>query len=52
MDVELVPVNALANTPQQAGGLTKRDWILLGVGAGAVIFAGILGMVIALILRS
>jgi hypothetical protein len=49
VDVELVP---LTQQPGQraASGLTRRDWLLLSLGGGAVIVAGIIGIVIKLIL--
>ena len=50
-EMELVTLQ-LSTDAGAAGGITKRDWILLGIGAGAVILAGVIGMVIALILRS
>jgi serine/threonine protein kinase len=48
IDVELVPWPAMP-AAGQGGKLTRREWILIGIGAGAVIFAGIVGMVLALI---
>jgi hypothetical protein len=50
IDVELVAVED--KTPGGRGlSLNSRDWILLGIGAGGVILAGLLGMVLALIFR-
>jgi serine/threonine protein kinase len=46
--VELIPM--AAPTPRAARrrmGLTLRDWILLGVGAGSVILVALLGMILA-----
>jgi serine/threonine protein kinase len=47
--VELVPVAAAppALAGKRLGGLSTRDWILLGVGAGSVIIVGLLGMLMA-----
>jgi hypothetical protein len=54
-DVELVPLNPAAvppTAPQAAGpGLSRRDWMLLGIGAAAVIVAMSIGMVLAFALR-
>ncbi|MCI0637546.1 MAG: serine/threonine protein kinase [Gemmataceae bacterium] len=54
IDVELVPLSAL--TPLMDGGakwlgMAKRDWILLGMGAGAIVFAVVLGIILASALR-
>ncbi len=53
-DVELVPTPALpppmpavAPTPASGWSLSRRDWILLGIGAGAVIAAGVIGAAIS-----
>jgi serine/threonine protein kinase len=55
IDVELVslPVEQFlpAQEPPRKLSLTRREWILLGIGAGAVIFAGIVGMIVALIVK-
>jgi hypothetical protein len=51
-DVELLPVPASAPVPQR--GLlviTNRDWFFLALGAGGVIFAGLVGFALAWILR-
>jgi serine/threonine protein kinase len=50
LDVELVAV-APSTAPTAPGlwPLLRRDWIMLGIGAGSVILAGLLGMVLALI---
>jgi serine/threonine protein kinase len=55
-DVELVPTApAPAPAPQAAPRgflrLTNRDWLLLGLGAGAVIVAAVIGLVVALVVR-
>jgi serine/threonine protein kinase len=54
-DVELVPLNPAAvpsAAPQAPGpGLSRRDWMLLGIGAAAVIVAMSIGMVLAFALR-
>src|SRR5262249_30359767 len=60
-DVELVPTAPVrapaapvgAPAPASRGFLlTRREWALVGVGAGAVTFAVLVGMVLAWILRS
>ena len=55
IDVELVsmPVEQClpVREPPRKMSLTRREWILLGIGAGAVIFAGIVGMIVALIVK-
>jgi eukaryotic-like serine/threonine-protein kinase len=53
IDVELVPAAPpqLAPAPQKKGLLSNRDWLMLGVGAGAVILAVVLGLVLANMLR-
>ncbi|HMF19540.1 MAG TPA: serine/threonine-protein kinase [Gemmataceae bacterium] len=54
IDVELVswPAAQLPTEgPVRRSSLTRREWTLLGIGAGAVIFAGIVGMVLALIFK-
>jgi hypothetical protein len=52
IDVELVPWPAApVPGPPQGGKLSRREWIMLGVGAGAVIFAGLVGMILALIFK-
>jgi serine/threonine protein kinase len=48
-DVELVTLPTPA--PKGRLGLSRRDWLLLGIGAGGVIVAGLIGMVLALLLR-
>jgi serine/threonine protein kinase len=47
-DVELVPA-----TPPARGKfrLSNRDWLLLGIGAGSVVLAGVVGFVLATALR-
>lgn len=54
IDVELVPWPA-GQMPAEASprklSLTRREWMLLGIGAGAVIAAGIVGMILAMIFR-
>jgi serine/threonine protein kinase len=53
MDIDVELVTVPDSKPAARGfSLSRRDWILLGVGAGSVIFAGLLGMVLALIFRS
>ena len=47
--VELVAAPQPA--PQGLLRLTNRDWLLLGLGAGAVILAGVVGLVLAMMLR-
>jgi serine/threonine protein kinase len=54
IDVELVSWPAAqipTEGPVRKFSLTRREWMLLGIGAGAVIFAGIVGMVLALIFK-
>jgi len=54
IDVELVSWPAAqfpTEGPVRRSSLTRREWMLLGIGAGAVIFAGIVGMVLALIFK-
>jgi serine/threonine protein kinase len=50
-DVELVPAAALrkppAQVPESVWHLTRRDWVLLGIGAGAAIAAGAIGWLVA-----
>jgi serine/threonine protein kinase len=46
-DVELVPATVAVpaqTAPVKRGKLSRRDWMLLGTGAGAAIVAGILGI--------
>jgi serine/threonine protein kinase len=45
-DVELVPEAAVRKepVPARSRGLTRRDWLLLGIGAGAVVIAGAVGL--------
>ncbi|HYT87810.1 MAG TPA: serine/threonine-protein kinase [Gemmataceae bacterium] len=53
-DVDLVPTVAPPAVPVPAKGgfrLSNRDWILLGVGAASVILAGVVGIVLANVLR-
>lgn len=46
--VELIPMAARgARGGRKKLGLTLRDWILLGVGAGSVILVALLGMILA-----
>ena len=54
IDVELVSLPAgqfPAAGPPRKSSLTGREWLLLGIGAGAVIFAGAVGMILALIFK-
>ena len=55
IDVELVPAPAaqLAPTAPERTGfrLSGRDWLLLGIGAGSVILAGVAGFVLANVVR-
>jgi serine/threonine protein kinase len=54
IDVELVswPAGQVPTEgPVRKSSLTPREWMLLGIGAGAVIFAGIVGMTLALIFK-
>jgi serine/threonine protein kinase len=52
IDVELVPIAAQpADVPVRGLRLSRRDWMLLGLGAGAVILFGLLGMGVAWFLR-
>jgi serine/threonine protein kinase len=53
-DVELVSVtggHAGASPRRKATGLSRRDWLLLGIGAGSVILAGAVGMILAIVLK-
>jgi serine/threonine protein kinase len=51
-DVELVSAAAPTPTPPTGGlGLSRRDWLLLGIGAGCVIVAALVGMGLALAFR-
>jgi serine/threonine protein kinase len=51
-DVELLPGPILATPPRpNIFRITNRDWIFLALGAGAVIFAGSVGFVLAWLLR-
>jgi serine/threonine protein kinase len=51
-DVELIPAYLLPSMPSAGRGLrlSKREWIILGIGAGSVIVAVVLGMILALTL--
>lgn len=55
IDVELVPVSLPRKKKSRRkelpafAGLTRRDFMLLGIGAGAIIGAGIIGWIIAVI---
>jgi serine/threonine protein kinase len=52
IDVELVPATAEPNLPNaNLARLTRRDWILLGLGAGAVIIFAMIGTILAWVLR-
>jgi serine/threonine protein kinase len=53
VDVELVPAPApeTASAGEKKRFLSNRDWMLLGTGAGAVIIAGVIGFVLANLLR-
>jgi len=44
-DVELVPLDQV-NASSSGRSLNRRDWILLGIGAGAVIAAGVIGVIV------
>jgi serine/threonine protein kinase len=51
-DVELViPEMPPKPAPAQRGTLSARDWIMMGIGAGAVIAAGALGGVLSMLAR-
>jgi len=53
MDIDVELVNVDASRPAGRGwSLNRRDWILLGIGAGSVILAGVVGMVLAMMFRS
>ncbi len=47
-DVELVPISSLAGQGWQLSG---RDWLLMGIGAGAAIIAMLVGLGLAIMLR-
>jgi serine/threonine-protein kinase len=49
IDVELVPHSS--EEKKSLLRLSRRDWVLLASGAGAVIFFGVLGMIVAWLLR-
>ena len=53
IDVELVPAAPppVAPAPEKGGFLSARDWVMLGIGAGSVIVAGIVGFVLANVLQ-
>lgn len=54
IDVELVSLPAgqfATDGSPRKQPLSRREWMLLGIGAGAVIFAGVVGMILALIFR-
>ena len=38
---------SLAPAPAKRGFLSTRDWLMMGIGAGSVILAGVLGFVLA-----
>jgi serine/threonine protein kinase len=46
-DVELVTVAPPTAAPPTSRGLTNRDWLMLALGAGCVIVAGVAGAVLA-----
>jgi serine/threonine protein kinase len=51
-DVELVTMPPPAPQPARGGfGLSRRDWMLLGAGAGGVIVAVLIGMLFAVALK-
>jgi len=47
IDVELVPMDAPELVSTRGPGLSRRDWLLLGFGAAAVLAAVLLGWVLA-----
>jgi serine/threonine protein kinase len=48
IDVELVPALPSYTEPPRAGWrLTRRDWVFLGIGAGAAVAAGAVGLLFA-----
>jgi hypothetical protein len=51
-DVELVPAvlprREYTPAPARGGGLSRRDWVFLGIGGAAVIAAGLVGYLIHL----
>ncbi len=50
VDVELVPApTAQVASPAAKGrfGLSTRDWVMMGIGAGGVVLAGVAGFVLA-----
>jgi hypothetical protein len=54
-DVELVPAPVAVPAqaaPVKAGKLSRRDWVLLGIGAGAAIVAGIIGILVRWLTKS
>jgi eukaryotic-like serine/threonine-protein kinase len=51
-DVELLPMPALPSVPRPRWfTITNRDWFFLAVGAGGVIFAGMVGFALAWLFR-
>lgn len=51
-DVELLPTDSAPSREAPSGGLTRRDCVMFGLGAGSVIVAVALGGLMALLLRS
>ena len=47
IDVELVPATSPGVSEKRGFRLSNRDWLLLSIGAGSVILAGIIGFVLA-----
>jgi hypothetical protein len=51
IDVELVPLDAPELVSTRGRGLSRRDWLLLGFGAAAVLAAVLLGWALAVALQ-
>jgi serine/threonine protein kinase len=51
-DVELVPVVLPRADDGPAWSLSRRDWVMLGLGAGAVVAAAGVGMLVSLVTQS
>jgi serine/threonine protein kinase len=54
IDVELVPAPTAQFAPvtgKKRFGLSTRDWVMMGIGAGGAVIAGVVGFVVANLLR-
>jgi serine/threonine protein kinase len=51
IDVELVPLPTPGSSAEGWLGFSQRDWLFLGIGAGAVLLVVLVGLLIAVIFR-